>query len=173
MSENKVNEFNKVAAIIGKPGLYTLEGVSPRGFVLKPINGTGIIFISVHSKKVMLLKDLGIFTIEDTAPLKEVLINMKKKEEEGLAVPDEHSAAEELFNYLKEVVPNYDQNRVKLSDVKKLIRWYKILKENNLLPEEEKQEEKGEANTDSPQDTKTEKKKATQKKSPTKKSPKK
>ncbi|NPA34465.1 MAG: hypothetical protein GXO48_06020 [Chlorobi bacterium] len=140
MEDKKEREFERVAAVIGKPGLYTLEGVSPRGFVLKPLNGSGIVFVSVHSKKVMLLKDLGIFTYEDTAPLKDVLIAIKQKESEGVLVPDENSSAEELFKFLEIVVPDYDRTKVKTSDVKKLIKWYKILKENDLLPEPDEQE---------------------------------
>ncbi len=144
MTEKRQNDFDKVAAIIGKPGLYTLEGVSPRGFVLKPISGSGVVFVSVTSKKVMLLKDLGIYTLGDTTPLKDVLIAIKQKEEEGATVPDENSTAEELFKFLEVVVPDYDQTRVKPSDVKKIIRWYKILKENSLLPEPDRQDSEAE-----------------------------
>ncbi len=137
-------EFDKVAAIIGKPGLYTLEGVSPRGFVLKPLGGSGIVFVSVTSKKVMLLKDLGIYTLEDTTPLKEVLTSIRQKEEEGVDVPDENAPSDQLFEFLKAIVPNYDQTRVKASDVKKVVKWYKILKENNLLPDPDTQNSESE-----------------------------
>ncbi len=133
MPTESKSEFDKLAAIVGKPGLYVLEGASPRGFVLRPLTGGPLVFVSVGSKKVMLLKDMALYTYEDTIPLRDVFIRMYEKAEE-VPVPAPNEPPERLFAYLEQVVPEYDRERVKPRDVQKLVRWYHVLVEHDLIP---------------------------------------
>lgn len=95
--------------------------------------------------KVLSLGDIAIYTDTEEVPLYQVMTNLRNKEEGRKASINTSAAtAEELRAYMAEILPNYDRDRVYLSDIKKLISWYNILIENGITefaPEEPKQPE--------------------------------
>ena len=89
-------------------------------------------------------QDIAIFTDSEEVPLSNVFKNIFEHEDGGKSI-DHKSTNEELKKYMAVILPNYDKERVYMSDIKKVVRWYNILHENNLLSfEEEKTEEPSE-----------------------------
>lgn len=88
------------------------------------------------------LEDISLFTYGEDVPLKEVLWKIHEKEEGKPSINPKSSAAE-LKAYFETVLPEYDQERVYVSDIKKVLSWYNLLLEKGLItpPEEETPEE--------------------------------
>jgi len=108
------------------------------------------------------LEDISIYTYEDDIPLVDVYKLFYEKTGGKKAI-DHKSNSNELRESLKEILPNFDEERVYNSDVKKLFQWFNLLIEANLLTlEEEKKEGKEESNDDLAENkpAKTEKKKS-------------
>lgn len=123
--------LDNILSITGKPGLYKLKTKARSGFVVESLmdNKTSIIGMS-HN--VSVLKDISIYTYEAEMPLKDVFGKIASKEDNGAAIS--HKASKnELSNYFNEVLPEYDEDRVYASDIKKVVQWYNILQENDLL----------------------------------------
>ena len=90
------------------------------------------------NEKIISLGDIAMYTDGDDVPLQQVLQAMKTKENGAVAALDVKTAsAKELGAYLAEVLPNYDRDRVHVSDIKKLISWYNLLVNAGLTDFEE------------------------------------
>lgn len=101
--------------------------------------------IPAHSfAKVISLEDIAIFTETEEVPLADVFKAIIEKEGEGNPAPDAKKiSGDELKAYFEKILPEYDQDRVYVSDMKKVLIWFNLLLENDLLKEdEEEQEEK-------------------------------
>ncbi|AZQ43760.1 DUF5606 family protein [Nonlabens ponticola] len=127
--------LDNILSITGKPGLYQLKNKARSGFVVQSIvdNKTSIVGMN-HN--VSVLKDISIYTYDAEMPLKDVFNKMAAKEDQGPAI-NHKSSKEELSAYFNEVLPEYDEDRVYPSDIKKVVQWYNILQKNDLLPSEE------------------------------------
>jgi len=123
--------LDSILSITGKPGLYKLKTKARSGFVVESLidNKTSIVGMS-HN--VSVLKDISIYTYEAEISLKEVFGKIAAKEDKGAAISHKASK-DELSNYFNEVLPEYDEDRVYASDIKKVVQWYNILQENDLL----------------------------------------
>lgn len=90
------------------------------------------------NEKIISLGDIAMFTDEEDIPLGQVLASVKKKENGAVAALDvKKASADELGAYMAEVLPNYDRDRVHVSDIKKLISWYNLLVNAGLTDFEE------------------------------------
>ena len=123
--------LDSILSITGKPGLYKLKTKAKSGFVVESLmdNKTSIVGMN-HN--VSVLKDISIYTYQTDVPLKEVFQKIAKKENNGAAISHK-SSKNELDSYFKEILPDYDEERVYSSDIKKVVQWYNILQENDLL----------------------------------------
>jgi outer membrane biosynthesis protein TonB len=92
------------------------------------------------SDKVSTLEEISIFTYDEDMPLKEVFQLMYEKLEAKEAISHK-SSPDELKAFMDKVLPNYDKERVYVSDIKKLIQWYNILLSENLISIEKEEEE--------------------------------
>lgn len=91
---------------------------------------------------VSVLSEIAIYTLEEEVPLREVFQKIKEKEG-GKKTSISHKAEKiELEEYFFEVLPNYDEDRVYASDIKKIIQWYNILIDNNITDFVEVEDEK-------------------------------
>ena len=121
-------EFKDIAAVAGKGGLFIILKPTKTGVILESLdeNKTKLV-ASVHNK-VSVLEEISVYTTdqEGTAPLKEV---MKKIYEEFQDDPgvDKSSDADELKSFMAHVLPEYDRDRVYVSDIKKMVTWYNVL----------------------------------------------
>ena len=133
-----------ILAISGESGLFKIVTQTKNSIIVEHIE-TKKKMPAYASHKISALEDIAIFTTDEEVALKDILIKIFEKENGGQAIS--HKAAkEELKNYFETVLPNYDKDRVYVSDIKKIISWYNILNKTKLIkPENIKKEEK---NTD-------------------------
>ncbi len=122
-----------ILAISGKPGLYKLVSRGNRNLIVESLDAKHQRFPAFSTDRVISLADIAMYTDEEEVPLADVLSAIKAKEQGGKSSLDAKKASkEQLFEYLGEVLPTFDRDRVFPSDVKKLLQWYDILIENGL-----------------------------------------
>ncbi len=127
--------LEKILSISGKPGLYVLKVQTRTGFIAESLlDGKKI---TVNSKiNVSLLSEISIYTINEEKPLTEVMRNIAIKEDNGSAISHKEDNAT-LIAYFKEILPEYDSERVYPSDIKKVLNWYNLLQSKGLVSKEE------------------------------------
>lgn len=109
--------------------------------------------IPVYSTaKVSALEDIAIYTETSDVPLKDIFKAISDKEEGGSALSHK-SSGNDLKKYFEEVVPEYDKDRVYISDIKKVLQWYNSLQEKEMLDFTETEEEVKEAETEAKEKT--------------------
>jgi len=137
-------KINKIIAITGKPGLYEIKSQTKGGVIVESLQDKKRFPLnSLHNLST--LSDIAIYTYEEEKPLKDVFIDMYKKEDGKKAI-DPKSSKQDLLNYFSEVLPDYDNERVYASNIKKVIQWYNALIDakfdfKSLEEPEEKEEE--------------------------------
>lgn len=122
--------LEKVLSISGKPGLYKLKTQTRTGFLAESLLDGKTISVS-GNHNVSLLSEIAIYTLTEEVPLREVLKKISEKEDGGEAIGHKASK-DELEEYFFEVLPNYDEDRVYASDIKKVVQWYNILQKNGM-----------------------------------------
>jgi hypothetical protein len=132
-------DLSKILSIAGKPGLYQMISQSKSGLIVQSLLDGKKIPAFSH-ERISSLEEISIFTETDDIPLKDVFIKLFKKED-GKKTISHKSSAKELKDLLKSVLPDYDEDRVYASDIKKLINWYNLLVDKNLIDLEEEKEE--------------------------------
>lgn len=128
-----------ILAISGKPGLYKLIGQTKGGFIVQSLADDKRFPVAANNS-VSALEDIAIYTYSEEVPLKEVFRLMAEKYDEGAAIGHKESA-NKLAAALEEVLPDYDQERVYPSDLKKLFQWYNLLAAAGLVSKEVETEE--------------------------------
>jgi len=155
-------DMKDIMAISGKPGLYKFVAHGRNAIIVENIE-TGKRTSAFSSEKINSLEEISVFTHEKDIPLKEVFKAIFDKED-GKESISPKSDPKELKEYFAEVVPDYNRERVYVSDIKKIISWYNLLQKNDMLsfPEEkekaEESEEKSASETETPEKPKEEKK---------------
>ena len=133
--------LEKILAISGKPGLCKLVSHTGRGLIVETLDEKKKRMPVFGMDKVISLADIAMYTDEEEVPLRQVLANVKAKENAQTASLDYGKASkEELAEYMAQVLPNFDRDRVYPSDIKKLIQWYNLLIENGVADFEEAEE---------------------------------
>ena len=137
-----------ILSISGKPGLYKLVSRGKNMLIVESVVDKKRL-PAYGNEKIISLGDIAMFTDDEDIPLGQVLASMKKKENGAVVALDiKKASADELGAYMAEVLPNYDRDRVHVSDIKKLISWYNLLVNAGLTDfevetaEEETTEEK-------------------------------
>ncbi len=126
--------LEKVLAISGKPGLYVLKVQTRTGFVAESLIDGKKITVGLKSN-VSLLSEISMYTNSEEKPLAEVMRNIAIKENEGPALSHKEENAK-LIAYFSEVLPEYDQDRVYPSDIKKVLNWYNMLQAKGMVSKE-------------------------------------
>ena len=130
-------EFKEIVSITGMPGLYHLQATKNNGVIVKSLDDGKSQFISSRAQTLSSLDNVSVFMKdEETAPLKNILIEMKKQEAET-PVPDPKEDEKKLKEYFKKITPDFNEEKVHYSDMKKMLRWYQSLKQHDLIPKEE------------------------------------
>ena len=133
----------KILAIAGYPGLYALKVQTRSGFVAESLLDGKKITVGLRSN-VSLLSEISIYTFSEEKPLVDILRAIAIKENEGPAISHKEDNTK-LIAYFKEVVADYDDERVYASDIKKVLNWYNILQGKGLVSKEEPVIENAEA----------------------------
>ncbi len=128
-----------IISIAGKGGLYKLLSQSRGGFIVESLVD-GKRFPVQSTNNVSSLSDIAMYTYEEEVPLVEVFNNIAKKENEGLTLNHKESA-KVLKEYFSTVLPDFDEDRVYNSDIKKVFQWYNLLHGAGLVKISEEKED--------------------------------
>ena len=122
-----------ILAIAGKPGLYKLVTRGNNNLIVEALDGTHKRMPAFATDRITSLGDIAMFTETDDVPLTDVLDNLKKLEDgKRASINEKKASSAELREYFTKVLPEWDQDRVKDSHIKKLITWYNILVEAGI-----------------------------------------
>ena len=132
-----------ILAISGQPGLFKVLSEAKNGVIVESLL-TGKKQTAFASAKMSTLEDIAIYTTSEDFPLKEVFKKIYEAENGGKAI-EANAKPEELKKYFEKALPDFDKERVYVSDIKKVISWYNLLQEKGLLnfdevPETEEKE---------------------------------
>jgi hypothetical protein len=133
-----------ILSVSGQSGLFKMVAESKNNIIIESLETFKR--MPVHStSKVSALEDIAIYTENGDVPLKDIFKAISEKENGGPAISSK-SSTNELKAYFEKVVPEYDKDRVYVSDIKKVLLWYNTLQNKDLLnfSEEEVKEEDGE-----------------------------
>ena len=134
--------LDKILAIAGKPGLFALKIQTRTGFVAESLIDGKKITVGLKSN-VSLLSEISVYTYSEEKPLTEIMRTIAKKEDNGPAISHKEDNYK-LVAYFLEVLPDYDQERVYPSDIKKIVNWYNMLQAKGLVTKEESKIENAE-----------------------------
>jgi hypothetical protein len=120
-----------ILSISGQSGLFKMVAEAKNNIIVESLET--LKRMPVHStSKVSALEDIAIFTENGDVPLKDIFKAISDKENGGLAISPK-SSGNELKAYFEKIVPEYDKDRVYISDMKKVLLWYNTLMQNDLL----------------------------------------
>ena len=124
--------LDKILAISGRPGLYKIITQTRTGALVESLVDKKRITVGVHNN-ISVLSEIAIYTLTQEVPLREVLNKIKFNENSGATSINHKAGKDALEAYFFDILPDYDEDRVYASDIKKVIQWYNILQKNNLL----------------------------------------
>ena len=117
-----------ILAISGKPGLYKLVSRAKNSLIVEALDESHKRMPAFGTERITSLADIAMFTETDDVPLMKVLASMRDLEQgKESSVNYKKASPEELHEYFSKVLPDWDQDRVQNSHIKKLIQWYNIL----------------------------------------------
>jgi hypothetical protein len=137
----------EIATVSGKGGLFKVLAPTKSGVILESLDETKTKMVATTSHRLSLLNEISIYTTtkEGTVALDDILKKIHKDFGNDPGV-DANSDPSELKAFLKSILPEYDEDRVYVSDIKKLVKWYEVIlkyvPEILTAKEESKQEEK-------------------------------
>jgi hypothetical protein len=120
--------LSDIATISGKGGLYKVIAPTKSGVILESLDDAKTRIVATTSHRLSLLHEISIYTTTKEGTVALELILKKIHGEFGVDPGvDSNGDAGELKSFMKSVLPEYDENRVYVSDIKKLLRWYATL----------------------------------------------
>lgn len=133
--------LDKFVAVAGMSGLFQLVANRNNGLILEDLNSGKRKFVPSRGNQFTPLGTIGIYTNDgESTELKEVFKNMLGRMED-LPPVDINTDHDALRNYFAQILPEFDRDRVSISDIKKVIKWFSFLKEKNLLTTDIQEEE--------------------------------
>ncbi|GAB3709950.1 hypothetical protein GCM10027592_46550 [Spirosoma flavus] len=144
--------LKQIANVAGYSGLYRILKPGRAGVIVESLDDKKAKTMMGPTARVSVLNDISIYVTDDdeqSIPLSNVLTSILDKYGDTLPV-NPKSENNELADFMEAVVPNYDVERVRSSDIKKLVSWYSILRQYapdvfDVAAEEPKTEEVAEA----------------------------
>jgi hypothetical protein len=130
--------LEKLVAISGKSGLFSMVSNRSNGLIVEDLDNKQRFFVSARTHQFTPLASISIYTDdeEETVELKEVFKRMKAGLDQNPLV-DVKADSSAFRTYFENIMPEHDRERVLISDIKKLTKWFGFLHERNLLTEEE------------------------------------
>ena len=136
-------QYREIVSVTGLSGLYQLLTTKSDGAIVRNVADKSTKFISARQHNVTPLESIEVYTTGDNVRLHEVF---KKMQEHEATIPlaDSRSATNDVIkSYFKSIFPEFDEERVYVSDMKKMLKWYELLKATDLLHFEEEPTEEG------------------------------
>ena len=129
-------DLKEILSITGKPGLYKVVTQAKNGIIVESLID-GKRFTAFSNERISSLEEISIFSETEDIPLKDIFKSFFDKYE-GKPGPSHKSDNKILKSTFEEIVPNYDSERVYVSDIKKVVQWYNLLAEKEILNFEDK-----------------------------------
>lgn len=126
-------EYRDIVAVTGLSGLFQLVTSKSDGAVVRNIGDKTTKFISARLHTVTPLESIEIYTTGENVRLHDILTKMKEHEPDVKKLGAKSTSNDEVRAYFQTIVPDFDEERVYVSDMKKIVKWYDMLKENSLL----------------------------------------
>jgi hypothetical protein len=140
-------EYREIVAVTGISGLFQLLTTKSDGAIVRNLTDKTTKFIPARVHNVTPIESIEIYTTDENVRLHKVLQAIKDSKTPLLDVKKADNTA--IKNYFKEVYPTLDEERVYVSDMKKIVKWYELLKANDLLNFETYDAASAEERTDS------------------------
>lgn len=121
-----------ILSISGKPGLYKIITQTRSGFIAESLLDQKRLSVGIQ-QNVSLLSEIAIYTLSEEVPLAEVFKLIKEKENGGPTAVGHKESKDKLEEYFFDILPEYDEDRVYVSDIKKIMQWYNLLQKHNML----------------------------------------
>ena len=120
-------------AVSGLSGIYRMAANRNNGLIIEDLDSGKKRFASARTHQFTPLESIAIYTDDDDSiELAKVFSNMQDQAEDN-PIPAGNAKSDVLREYFNDVLPNHDRERVHVSDIKKVIKWYRFLQERNLL----------------------------------------
>ena len=126
-------DYKEIVAVTGLGGLFQLLATKSDGAIVRNLADKSTKFISARLHNVTPLESIEVYTTEDNVRLHNVFQKMKDNENNIKPVDAKTADNNAVKEYFKSVFPSFDEERVYVSDMKKMVKWYEILKDNSLL----------------------------------------
>ncbi|MBT8232560.1 MAG: DUF5606 domain-containing protein [Saprospiraceae bacterium] len=130
--------LESIISVSGEQGLFNLVASRNNGLVLEHLESGKSKFYSVRKHQFTPLGTVAIYTLTDTKPLQDVFETMLKQVGDNPPV-DVKSETINIEEYFESILPDYDEDRVSLKDMKKVIKWFNILNNKGLLSAQEEE----------------------------------
>ena len=121
-------EYSKIVAVSGLPGLFELISTKSDGAIVRSLDDKSTRFVASRVHNFSHLESIEIYTVRDNVNLVEIFESMEKA---GVKLPDDKDAAA-VKSYFEKAYPDMDFERVYASDMKKIVKWYDVLKKNKI-----------------------------------------
>lgn len=115
-------------AVSGLPGLYRMISNRPNGLVVEDLAGGKNVFCSLRKHQFTPLETVAIYTYTDSTEIKVIFNKMRT-----MAPMTGKESGKDIESYFREVLPEYDEDRVYVSDMKKVIKWFNFLDKHQML----------------------------------------
>lgn len=122
--------LDKILSISGKPGLYKLVTQTRTGILAESLLDGKRVTVNAR-QNVSLLSEIAIYTLTEEVPLREVFLKIATKENNAATI-NHKASKDELEEFFFEILPDYDEDRVYPSDIKKIVQWYNLLIKNGI-----------------------------------------
>ena len=121
-------DFKDIAAVSGKGGLFKVVKPTKTGVILESLDDNKAKLVTTLNQKVSVLAEISVYSTgeQETIALKEVFLKIKEEFDDDPGV-DKTSDPDELKSFLAHILPDYDRERVYVSDIKKIVSWYQIV----------------------------------------------
>ncbi len=138
---NDIMEYREIVAVTGLSGLYQLLTTKSDGAIVRSVADKTTKFISARQHNVTPLESIEVYTTGENVRLQDVFLKMLQNEETTPLADAKSNDGNAIKAYFKSIFPEFDDERVYASDMKKMLKWYSLLKDNDLLRFEEPVEE--------------------------------
>jgi hypothetical protein len=125
-------EYRQIVAVTGLSGLYQLMSTKNDGAIVRSLTDKNIKFVSARIHNITPLESIEIYTTGDNVRLHEILEKIKEDDTQ-VAVLNSKKDDKATKAYFRTILPDFDEERVYTSDIRKVLKWYEILKANDLL----------------------------------------
>ena len=121
-------EYSKIIAVTGLPGLFELLSSKSDGAIIRSLDDKSTKFVSSRVHNFSHLESIEVFTVRENVNLVDILKAIESSKEK---LPNEKDNVA-LKKFFQKVYPDLDFDRVYSSDLKKMIKWFSVLKNNNI-----------------------------------------